>query len=260
MSDALLLLRLEHSNLSQLLDLIDEQCQLVTAGREFDLGLLETVTEYFSGYPDKCHHPVEDLVFQRLKMRDPAAVSDPDKLADEHADIERLTASLSQAISGAGGGNTAGLADTMQRFVTDYREHMAMEEDHFFPAAAKALSEQDWNEIDFKLFDNPDPLFDPATHKRFHVLRERINSLAQDSHKRTRRLRELRQAGKFSSVEEFNEFLEAADYAYRLESKPAGGYTVITGSQKLIDIPDCAVAQAIRCAYFFVQGLEDKLT
>lgn len=257
MSDALLLLRLEHGNMSQLLDLVDEQCQLVTTGSEFDLGLLETVAEYFSGYPDKCHHPVEELVFQRLKMRDPAAVSDPNTLTDEHEEIELLTASLSQAVSEASGDNTAGLADTMQRFVTDYRKHMAMEEEHFFPAAAKALSEQDWNEIDFKLFDNPDPLFDPATHKRFHVLRERINSLAQDSHKRARRLRELRQVGKFSNVEDFNEFLEAADYAYRLESKPAGGYTVVTGSRQLIDIPDGDVAQVVRCAYFFVQGLEE---
>lgn len=256
MSDALLLLRLEHENLGQLLDLIDEQRQLTKAGDDLDLGLLETIAEYFGGYPDKCHHPVEDLLYRRLKMRDPDAVSDPDKLEAEHAQIERLTAELAEAIASSDDG--PGLAEVLERFVNDYRKHMAMEEEHFFPAAAKALSEQDWDEIDFRLFDSPDPLFDHAAHERFHGLRERINALARGSHRRAARLRQLRQLSKVASVDEFNGFLEAADYGYRLESKPEGGYTVKTGSRPLVDIPACEIAQAIWCAYYFVQGLEEE--
>ncbi|MDH3508895.1 MAG: hemerythrin domain-containing protein, partial [Gammaproteobacteria bacterium] len=133
MSDALLLLRLEHENLGQLLDLIDEQRQLRETGGDLDLGLLETVTEYFSGYPEQCHHPVEELVFRRLKMRDPDAVTDSDKLTDEHAQIERLTAELAEAVTSDS--DTTTLAEIMKRFVTDYRRHMSMEEEHFFPAA-----------------------------------------------------------------------------------------------------------------------------
>ena len=132
-----------------------------------------------------------------------------------------------------------------------------MEEEHFFPAAAQALSEQDWDEIDFKLFDSSDPLFDAAAHARFHGLRERINKLARSSHRRTARLRQLRQLGKLTTVEEFNAFLEAAHYAYRLETRSEGGYTVVGGSRPLVDIPICTVSQAIWCAYFFVQGLEE---
>lgn len=158
----MLLLRLEHGNLSQLLDLIEEQCQLVKTGNDCDPGLLEVVAEYFGGYPDQCHHPVEDLVFQRLKERAPAAVSDPNKLTDEPREIERLTENLSQAVSEAGSGRLTNLAEAMERFVT----------------------------------------------------------------------------------------------GYRLESKPTGGYT---GSRELIDISDCDVAQAMRCAYFFVQGLEEEI-
>jgi hemerythrin-like domain-containing protein len=255
MSDALLLLRLEHENLSQLLDLIDEQRQIARTGGELDLDLLGTVAEYFGGYPDKCHHPVEDLVFQRLKMRDPGAVSDPDKLADEHAQIERLTAELAEAI--AANDDEPGLAAVLEQFTNDYRKHMAMEEEHFFPAAARTLSEQDWDEIDFSLFDSPDPLFDHAAHERFHGLRDRINKLARSSQRRSARLRQVRQLNKLAGVEEFNAFLEAADYPYRLETRPEGGYTVMTGARPLVDIPACDAPQAIWCAYFFVQGLEE---
>lgn len=256
MSDALLLLRLEHENLNQLLDLIDEQRRLASAGGELDLDLLGTVAEYFGGYPDKCHHPIEDLVFARLKMRNPDAVSDPDKLADEHAQIENLTAELTQAI--ATDDDETGLADMLERFTDDYRKHMNMEEAHFFPAAAQALSEQDWEEIDFSLFDSPDPLFDQAAHERFHGLRERINKLARNSHRRTARLRQLRQLAKLTTVDEFNAFLDAADHAYRLEARPEGGFTIVSGARPLVDIPACSVTQAIWCAYFFVQGLEEE--
>ena len=255
MSDALLLLRLEHENLNQLLDLIDEQRQLADAGGELDRDLLGTVAEYFGGYPDKCHHPVEDLVFARLKMRDPDAVSDPEKLTDEHAQIERLTAELAETIAANDDGSA--LAEVLEQFTNDYRTHMAMEEKHFFPAAARALSEQDWDEIDFRLFDSPDPLFDHAAHERFHGLRERINKLARSSHRRSARLRQVRQLAKLTSVEEFNAFLEDADYAYRLETRSDGGFTVKSSSRSLIDIPASEVSQAIWCAYFFVQGLEE---
>jgi len=256
MSDALLLLRLEHENLDQLLDLIDEQRQIAKSGGDPDLDLLETVADYFGGYPDKCHHPVEELVFRRLKMRAPDAVTDPDKLTDEHAQIERQTEELAQAI--ASKDDKQELAAVLERFVNDYRNHMAMEEEHFFPAAAKALSEQDWDDIDFKLFDGPDPLFDDTAHERFHGLRERINALALTSHRRAARLRQVRQLGELKSVDAFNAFLESADYAYRLESRPGGGYTVMSGSHALVDIPACKITRAIWCAYFFVQGLEEE--
>ena len=57
MSNTLVLLRLEHGNLSKLLGLIEDQVTAADAGRLMDEELLRLAAEYFSDYPDRCHHP-----------------------------------------------------------------------------------------------------------------------------------------------------------------------------------------------------------
>ena len=71
MPDTLFLLRLEHGNLSKLLGLIENQVAAADAGMPMDEQLLSLASEYFYDYPDRCHHPKEDLVYRRLGERDP---------------------------------------------------------------------------------------------------------------------------------------------------------------------------------------------
>ena len=91
MMDVLLLLRLEHKNFGELLNLIDKQRYNLEQGGNVDINLLQSLVEYLSGYPDECHHPVEDIVLRRLCLRDPGAMQDADRLSKEHGEIERLT-------------------------------------------------------------------------------------------------------------------------------------------------------------------------
>ena len=80
----------------------------------------------------------------------------------------------------------------MEEFVSYYRNHMMMEEEHFFPAAAKALLEDDWAEIEFDLFEREDPLFDRSAHERFHRLREKIDKSAGEFSRQTLRFRQAK--------------------------------------------------------------------
>lgn len=195
MPDALLLLHLEHENFNGLLDLIDEQRHNLEQGNDVDINLLKSVAEYFSGYPDECHHPIEDTVLRQLCMRDSKAVPDLDldKLSKEHKEIERLTGLLATTLSAcahAGDAQTPELGEVMQQFVNYYRDHMMMEEEHFFPLAAKALLKEDWKKIEFDLFYREDPLLERGAHERFQILREIIESSARESYRRAARLRQ----------------------------------------------------------------------
>jgi hemerythrin-like domain-containing protein len=181
MTDVLLLLRLEHKNFDELLNLIDEQRHNLEQGGDVDINLLQSIIEYFSGYPDECHHPVEDIVLQRLCVRDSSAVPDINRLSKEHREIERLTGLLATTLTATvntGNAQTPELGEVMQQFVSNYRNHMKMEEECFFSTAAKALSKEDWEVIEFDLFDRDDPLFDRAAHARFRGLREEIENSA----------------------------------------------------------------------------------
>ena len=55
---------------------------------------------------------------------------------------------------------------------------MLMEEQHFFPLALQRLSRNDFAEIEFTLFDQPDPLFNRDAETRFAELRAEIARLA----------------------------------------------------------------------------------
>jgi len=63
---AILLLRLEHNRFDDLLDLIEDQLDHADLP---DRELLRNIVDYFSGYPERCHHPVEDLVYRKLRAR-----------------------------------------------------------------------------------------------------------------------------------------------------------------------------------------------
>jgi hypothetical protein len=51
---------------------------------------------------------------------------------------------------------------------------MDKEERFLFPAAAKALRQEDWAEIDARVNDRKDPLFNGAIEGKFHALRQTI--------------------------------------------------------------------------------------
>jgi len=59
-------------------------------------------------------------------------------------------------------------------FIEHQRKHMDKEELLLFPAAVAALQADDWADIDTRLNDGKDPLFDGVTQKKFHALQRTI--------------------------------------------------------------------------------------
>ena len=66
-------------------------------------------------------------------------------------------------------------------FIARERQHMAMEERVFFPAAIKALRPQDWAEIASTLTNQKDPLFSETVEERFDMVRRHILQLEQEA-------------------------------------------------------------------------------
>ena len=52
-----------------------------------------------------------------------------------------------------------------------------------FPAAVKVLQREDWAEIDARLDDRRDPLFNPVVEEKFHTLQETILRWEQETEK-----------------------------------------------------------------------------
>ena len=177
MSDAVLMLRLEHSHQAKLLEILDNKVERLERGEAVDLELLASIIDYFQSYDSTCHRAKENLVFQALRRRDPAAADSVSHLMEEHEDLTRATDDLTRLILEARQGAdipTVRLASELQHFRDFYRRHMEMEEKHFLPVALQVLSEEDWEEVDFDLFDRENPLFSDKVEARFEKLRERL--------------------------------------------------------------------------------------
>jgi len=129
---AILLLRLEHHRFDDLLNLIENQLDENSA---FDRELLQNVVAYFAGYPEQCHHPVEDLVFRKLLARNAERAAAVGEILEEHRETAELTEQFGAELAAVevdASNLPVSLREIIRQFVDHYRSHMIAEEKNFF--------------------------------------------------------------------------------------------------------------------------------
>jgi hemerythrin-like domain-containing protein len=178
------LLRQEHRNIEKLLLVLEQELSIFARGERPDYEVVRAVIAYFEVYPEAYHHPQEDIVFKKLKARDPAAAESVGDLAAEHQSVAERLHRVAQAVQGVLMDREI-LRQTVDSIIRDFiareRQHMAMEEHVFFPAASKALQPEDWAEIAATLTDQKDPLFSEIVEERFDVVRRHILQLEHEA-------------------------------------------------------------------------------
>lgn len=170
-------LRQDHRNFESLLQVLQQEVAIFERAERPDYEVLEALVGYFQGYPDSCHHPKEDAVFEKLKQRDPAAAESVGGLEKEHAELaDRLRnfASVVQKVLDEHTLPRETFIEAARGFIEHEREHMRKEEETFFSAAEKALQDEDWADLDMKLSYETDPLFAQQPAQELAALRERI--------------------------------------------------------------------------------------
>ena len=171
-------LRQDHRDNARLLDLLGREMKVFKEGGLPDYELVENILEYSLNYPDLFHHPKEDLIFQRLKDRDPASGNIVDDLGLEHAKLAALTRRFSNALKNVLEDEQLPrdwFLDVAQDFVNFSRNHMQMEEVLFFPAAGKHLTADDWIEIEAASQKAGDPLFGELINEKYQRLYGKID-------------------------------------------------------------------------------------
>jgi hemerythrin-like domain-containing protein len=140
----------------------------ISLGRVYNYEVVLAVIAYFQVYPDAYHHPQEDMVFEKLKARDPASAAKIGDLTAEHRKGAKRLSQVAQAVENGlmdQGVSRHTVDDIIRDFIVRERHHMAMEEREFFPAAA--LQPQDWAEIaSSRLTGQKDPLFSEICQRR----------------------------------------------------------------------------------------------
>jgi hemerythrin-like domain-containing protein len=184
MSNIIQILLEEHRNIDKLLLVLERELDVFDRSEEPDYEIFQAVIQYFQDYPENCHHPKEDMVFEKLKARDAAAA---DRVGDAEADhrvetlrLRRLVEAVEDILAGREFLRQT-FHDVVHEFIAHQRQHMDKEERLLFPAAIKGLRPEDWAYIDARLNDRKDPLSNGVIETKFQALQRTILRWEQET-------------------------------------------------------------------------------
>lgn len=173
MSEIIDKLEQEHANIEKLLDVLEGELSAFAKAEPVYYELILDIIDYFLDYPDLAHHPKEDLIYQKLRERDPKVAAQVGDLEAEHQNVGTLTREFAQTVRAVLLDTEISREDVVRAaksFIDFQRRHLEMERTTFFPAALGALNEADWVAIDAAAQDRPDPLFNGVAAQRYERL------------------------------------------------------------------------------------------
>ena len=173
-------LHLDHINVSKVLNLLDQQCQIMQTDEAPDYLLISDILNYFHNYPDRIHHPKENAVFEEfLKHHDEIQDTLHDLMA-EHRDMVRMTRDLQDVVDSILDGAMVAKDSLVQQladFMDRQKRHMDTEEGRVFPLLREKLTSADFQNIDNNLPPKEDPLFGEVVQKQYAALYHHIITL-----------------------------------------------------------------------------------
>lgn len=167
----------EHRHFSRLLDLLEQQVLAFHADDGLNYELMLDIVSYLRYYPDRFHHPQEDVAFTRLVERDPAMKPLVDKLLQEHRVIaaagSELLKYLEQAVDDVVV-ERAKVEAAAATYLVYYRRHLALEDRDLVTRAEQLLTRADWDAVMAVVPSGTDPLFGEDSEPRYRQLRRQI--------------------------------------------------------------------------------------
>jgi hemerythrin-like domain-containing protein len=173
----------DHVNFARLLDLLERELTAFHAGEQPDYALMLDIVHYLRHYPDRFHHPREDVAFARVVEREPAMQLPIARRLQEHRVIAAAGEKLLEILQGVGEGaliERYAVEAAAATYLLYYRHHLAAEEQEVMPRAAQLLTPSDWAAV-AAASGGVDPLFGQDFEARYRELRRQIAREARDA-------------------------------------------------------------------------------
>jgi hemerythrin-like domain-containing protein len=204
-------LRAEHRHMSSVMQLFAAQLQAIEAGELVDTHVVYEIMHYMVTWPDRFHHPREDLIYARVAELAPARADDLDTLQRDHDEAGRRGRTLLRDIERWRLGELAGtsIIKSGRAYIDHTYEHMNLEEKLIFPQIEETLSLQDWRELaaDDQLKAVTKSIFGPKVQREFR-------NMARKLRRSMRRSVESGTMLQWVGIEAFLESLEVVSIAY----------------------------------------------
>ena len=182
MVEIIKILRQEHQNIKNLLRVMEEELSVFDRGERPDYEVLQAIIEFFKKYPASCHHPKEDIIYEKFKVRDPDRAASISDLQAEHREGAVRLRRVAQAIENVLNDEEVpreGVDRIVRDFIDNERKHIALEEEVVFPAIVDTLQPGDWADVALTLADRYGPPSAADFEEQFSTLRRNILELEE---------------------------------------------------------------------------------
>lgn len=178
------MLRHEHRNIEKLLDVMEQELNVFDRGERPDYEIIGAIISFFAKYPDTCHHPKEDIVYEKFKTRAPERGASITDLRAEHREGALRLRRVAEAIDNVLNDQDLprGSIDHIVRdFIDNERKHIVLEDEEVFPAIVGALLPEDWADIALKIADRYGPPSGAGFEAQFSALARDILDLEAEA-------------------------------------------------------------------------------
>lgn len=212
-------LRAEHRHMATVMQLFSEQLAAIEAGDLVDPHVVYEIMDYMVKWPDRFHHPREDLIYARVAEVDAGAADDVDTLQRDHDATARRGQKVLKDIEAWRLGELPGprLIESARAYIEHQQEHMQLEEKLVFPRIERTLDPRDWREIgrDDQLVAVSEPVFGPTVQREFRNMSRKLR-------RSIRRTVERGTMVEWIGIEAVMESVEVVSMAYEAARDSAG--------------------------------------
>lgn len=238
-------LRAEHRHMSTVMQLFSEQLKAIEAGELVDTHVVYEIMDYMVTWPDRFHHPREDLIYARVAEIDAKAADEVDTLQRDHDQTAIQGRQMLQDIACWRLGEVSGalVVKNGRAYIDHIYEHMNLEESIVFPNIEAVLSLQDWRELaaDDQLQAVSDSVFGPRVQREFRNMTRKLR-------RSLRRSAERGALVQWIGVEAFMESLEVVSIAYDSARDSAGDHLRSAFKESLEIFRENPLSAPLRCA------------
>ena len=204
-------LRAEHRHMSTVMQLFAEQLTAIESGELVDTHVVYEIMDYMVTWPDRFHHPREDLIYTRVAELDVKALDEVDTLLRDHDHTAKRGGEVLKEIERWRLGELSGavVVKSGRAYIDHIYEHMSLEEELVFPHIEAVLTLQDWRELaeDDQMEAVSQSVFGPQVQREFRNMTRKLR-------RSLRRSVERGAMAEWIGIEAMMESLEVVSIAY----------------------------------------------
>ncbi|WP_439106275.1 hemerythrin domain-containing protein [Congregibacter sp.] len=171
-------LRAEHRHIASVLALLSDHLNAIERSELVDTHVIYEIMDYMVTWPDRFHHPREDLIYGYAADVDKKLAEDRRRLEQDHDHMARNGRDLLQAVEDWRRGELSGaeVVRLGREYVQASYGHMSFEEREVFPVIDAVLTYADWRELsaDDQLKPVGDPVFGRRVQREFRNMARKL--------------------------------------------------------------------------------------